>query len=87
MRFLTTLLTATAVCAAMLAAAAYRVGDTLAVQPWTGLTTRTVLATNGLASSDGSVSASHLDRRTLGDLVDQALGSLPEVSGRDGSRS
>ncbi|CAO4194080.1 hypothetical protein LFADAHJC_LOCUS2432 [Methylorubrum extorquens] len=64
----------------MLAAAVYRVGDTPAVQPWTGLTARTVLATDGLASSDRSVSASHVDRRTPGDLVDK-------VPGRDGSRS
>ncbi|GAB6842963.1 hypothetical protein JCM2811A_19640 [Methylorubrum rhodinum] len=85
MRFLTTLLTATAVCAAMLAAAAYRVGDLPAPEPWAGLTTATVLGSNGTADGGGA-SGSPLDRHALGTLVDEASRADRDSAHVGGSR-
>lgn len=68
MKFLTTLLTATAVCAVLLAAIGYRVGNVPPPEPWAGLTTATVLGSDG--SSDGGDAP--LDRRAFGRLVDEA---------------
>lgn len=85
MKFLTTLLTATAMCAAMLAAIAYRVGDLPSPEPWAGLTTATVLGTVD-PSDSVRASSSPFDRGSLSRLVDETSRADRGGSPADGSK-
>lgn len=86
MKFLSTLLIATALCAGMLAVGAYRAGDLPKPQPWTGLTTAAVLGSDGTVPEGAAMSDQRLDRRALGTLFGEASSADGEAIRADGSR-
>jgi hypothetical protein len=81
MRFLTTLLTATALCASMLAIAAHKAGELPEPELWTVSTATWDMNTSVEAAADDGPS---IDRAALGKLSGEASRPGPDLGFPDG---
>ncbi|MGH1570787.1 hypothetical protein ACRAWG_09145 [Methylobacterium sp. P31] len=86
MKFLSTLLVAMAVCAALLAGVAYRVGDLPEVSPRTGLTAATVLGIDPVQAAGERAGPDELDHSASSERVGDGARTSRVMTGSDRSQ-